>query len=814
MERLIQDLRFAFRLLLRRPVFTAVAVGSLALGIGANTAIFSLVNELFLRPLPVAQPAHLVALFTVDERNPGLAPLSHLNWQDLRDPRGPFTGVGGYDFTAMSVAGRDEPRRVTGLLVSGNYFDLLGVRARHGRTFTAGDDTTPGAHPVAVLGHAFFLEHLGGDPAAVGREIVLNGQPFTVLGVAPPSFRGLNVGLEPAVYAPMAMNATFRPNPDLNWYDERRGLFVFGFARLRPEVDLEQARAQLRLVGERLAAEYPLENKGRNFDALAIAQATVPPPQRAGLVAGTTLLMSTVGLVLLIASVNVANLLLARAAARRREIAVRLSIGVPRGRLVAQLLTESTVIALAGGGVGVVVALAIVRLLRRMFGALPLFGPGFGLELALDARVLLFTLGLSVLTGLVFGLLPAIQGSRPEVVGALKQGDVAPSKRRFALREALVVAQLALSLIALLCSGLFLRSLQAAQKIELGYDPSHLAAVTFDATLGGFAPERAAQRYRELGEAVAALPGVRAATLTGTPPMQGTLLRSVLLPDQAADAERTFVSVAPIDEKYFDAMGISLETGRAFTTADHPAGARVVIVNQTMAKTLWPGKEALGQRFSFFGQEPVEVVGIAHDIKYQNPGEDPQPYTYVPLAQAFVAPVAVIARTQGTPGPVVLQIRRELERINRAVPILAGTTVPELVRDALLPARFAALFLAVLGGLALVLAAIGIYGVMSFAVARRTREIGIRIAMGADGDRVLRLVMRQGVVLALLGLGVGVGVGIAVTRLLRNLLFVSPSDPLAYAATAGVLLLVTLVACLVPALRAMRVDPIRVLRQE
>ncbi|HVS13401.1 MAG TPA: ABC transporter permease [Thermoanaerobaculia bacterium] len=811
MEDLVRDLRFAARMLLRKPAFTVIAVLSLAIGIGANTAIYSLVDQLFLRPLPIAEPERVMTILTADERLGGTGPLSHLNWKDLREQNDTFAQIAGYDFNGIAVSTGGEPAIQLGLLVSGNYFDTLGVEPRLGRFFGPEEDTTPGAHPVAVLGHVYWNEELGGDPSVPGRQINLNGRPFTVIGVAPPGFNGLNVGIEPALYVPMAMNGAIRSDPALNWYDERRGLFVNAFGRLAPGVERETALANLQLIAERLEREYPDDNEGRGLTLQPVSETTLF--NRDAATAGAALLMAAVGVVLLIACANVANLLLARATERRKEIAVRLAMGISRGRLVRQLLTESVLVSLLGGALGLATAWLSRDLLAGMLGTLPGAGFNLAVRMSLDPSVLIFTLSLALLTGLLFGLVPAIQSSRPGLVSAIKdQTDLALARgRQLNARNFLVVAQLALSLVALIGAGLFIRSLQAARDIDLGYDTDQAIVLGFDVGLLGYSEEEGRQFFRQARERIAAVPGVTRTTLAQGGPLQGTLLRSVLLEGENPE-ERTYVQVNGVAPGYFETLGIALEEGRPFDDGDRTGGVPVVVVNREMAEKYWPGRSALGQRFRFFGMEPVEVVGIAETVKYNNPGEDPQPYAYLPLDQYYVNTLNVVAQTVGDPGAVLLAARRELQAMDPDL-VINATTGASLTDDALSGQANTATLLGAFGAIALSLAAVGIYGVMSYAVRRRRREIGIRMALGAGSTSILGMVLRQGLALTAIGLGVGVAASLAVTRALRQLLFVSPTDPTAFLVTGGALLAVALVACLVPAWRAARLSPVRVLRE-
>jgi putative ABC transport system permease protein len=814
MDTLLQDLRYGLRLLAQRPAFTTVAVLSLALGIGANSTIFTLVDALLLRSLPVAAPDRLVAVYTADEKNPGAAPLSHLNWKDLREQNRVFSGVLGYDWLPLSV-GADrggEAEVVFGQLVSGNYFDLLGVKAARGRTFARDEDREGAGQAVVVVSDGFWRRRLGGDPDAVGRTIVLNNHPFTVIGVAPREFSGLDIGAQPALWAPMAVNRELRP-AELNWYNQRRGLFVFTMARLKPGVALPRAQAEVKALFARLQRDFPVENRGRTAQLVPLAQAGLNPNLRGGVVAVSALLAAVVGLVLLIACINVANLLLARAAARRKEIAVRLSIGAGRPRLVRQLLTESVLLSLLGGAAGLALVAWASRALLLLLPAIPF---PLHLDLGLNGRVLAFTFLLSLATGVLFGLAPALAASRPELVPALKS-EVAPSgagARRLTGRNLLVAGQVALSLVALIAAGLFLRGLGAATRADTGFDAERLATVGYDLGLQGYSQERGEAFDRELLARIGALPGVASATVAQAGPLQASYFRSVFLEGREGEGNGTLIQVNSVGPRYFATVGIPVVRGRALDERDRQGSLRAVVVNEAMAERFWPGASAVGQRFHFFGEEPVEVVGVARNAIYNNPGEDPQPYVYLPLGQWWSGTQALVVRAAGEPAALLPPVEREVRALDKQLALVGVSTVAHTLHEGLWAPRAGASLLGLFGLLALALATVGIYGVMSFAVAQRAREIGIRMAMGARRNDVLALVLRQGMGVVGLGLAAGLLLAFAATRLVANMLFgVSPTDPLAFGVTSLILAAVALAANFLPARRATAVDPVVVLRQ-
>jgi predicted permease len=817
-DTLIRDLRFALRMLARKPLIAVIAVASLALGIGANTTIFSIVNALFLESLPVPEQERLVSLHTSDRRNPGLNPLSHLNWKDLREQNDVFEELAGYDWTGVSVSfDGGEPAVVFGQLAAGNYFDALGLRAELGRTFRPEEDGAPGAHPVAVLSHRFWKEKLGGSDDVLGRKILVNGIPFDVIGVTPASFTGLDVGVEPDLYLPMAMNAQVKPNAEVNWYDTRRGLFLFGFGRLAPGVSLSQARAAVDTIAQRLATAYPDDNEGRGFAVRPLTRFTTAPGLRDAAMGATGFLMVIVGLVLLIACANVANLLLARATGRRKEIAVRLSLGAGRRRILRQLLTESSLLALLGAAAGLLVASWARSALMSYLPSLP-FPITVALDLRLDPRVLAFTLVLAVLTGVLAGLAPAIRASRPDLVDALKERGSAEVRgnRLVSARNLLVGAQVALSLVALLGAGLFIRSLGAARQMDPGHPVDHLVQMGFDVGLAGHGPERGEQFFREVLERTRALPGVERATLAQAGPLQAGFLRSVFPEGREGDTTGTFVGVNVVVPGYFETLGIPVLRGRALDERDVAGAPKAVVINEVMAERFWPGEDALGKLFRFHGDdEPVaQVVGIARTVSYNAIGEDPAPFAYEALAQRYVTNMTLIARSAGDPEAAVLPIQRVLQEMDPELAIVGAATVSSNIEASLWASQLGATLLAVFGFLALVLAGIGMYGVMAYAVGQRAQEIGIRMALGADRRAVMGMVLGQGMLVVGLGLALGLVLAWALSGMIQSMLFIGARDLLVWGVTTGLLALVGLFANWWPALRATHVDPVIALRSE
>ncbi len=820
MPAIVDDLRFAARTFSKNKGFTAVAVLSLALGIGANAAIFSLVDAVLLKPLPVVQPERLVALYTQDARNPGSLPLSYPNFLDIRSGSRSFSALVAHRPVSLSLSGLPdgaEPEKASGELVSGSYFAALGVRPALGRGFLPEEDGVPGASPVAVLSHSFWQRRFSADPAAVGKDVILNGTRFSIVGVAPADFRGLNALAPPDVFLPVAMYEqaiTARPLK----FNERRALHLFAAGRLKPGVSLDQARSEVTVLSAGLASEYPEANTGRSAALVPLVEATINPNLKGKYVLAGTLLMTVAGLVLLVACATVANLLLARAVSRRKEIAIRLSLGAARGRLVRQLLTESLLLAFAGGAAGLLVA---VWGRDFLWSLRPPFLPAT-LDLALDARVLGFTFGLSLATGVLFGLLPALQSSRPEMVTALKNQAAPPIRGRglgiLKTRSLLVIAQVALSLVSLIGAALFIRSLLEAQRIDPGFEPQGLVTLSLDPGGRGYDPPRGQELYRQAVEEAERMPGIRRAAISELPVLQpGGFQRTLVIEGMEAAAEDSLlVRANAVGTGYFETLGIPLRRGRGFAPEDRRESRPVAVINETMARRFWPGQEPVGRRFGFFGQDKAyEIVGVAADAKYTALGEEPLPYVYLPLLQSYPSAATLYARASGDPATALAAVRKRLRALDPSLPLTDAGPVSDALDRALWGPRVAAGLLLLFGLLALVLATMGLYGVISYAVQQGRRDIGIRVALGAAKGDVLGLILRQGLTLVGLGLALGLAAAALLAPRLPGLLVgTDPSDPTAWAGAAAVLALVGLAATWVPAHRATGIDPALVLRQE
>jgi len=832
MDLLIKDIRYAIRGLAKRPGFTLVAVLTLALGIGANTAIFSAINATLMRTPPVSDPHRLVYVFN----GPSGSVFSYPDYAAVRDQNNVFDGLVAWGGISASLNSDNQTDLVTGAIVSGNFFDVLGLRAQRGRLITTDDDRTPGAHPVAVISPGLWQKRFAGDPNVVGKQLLLNGNVFTVIGVLPAGFDGLQMGITRDLYVPLMMQATMRPpragysgemNPDL--LQARGNRWLFSVGRLKPGVTAAQAQSSLAVIAKQLEEAYPI-NRNRGISVSALRESD-DPSTRQQLSSVARLLMGVVGIVLLIACANVANLLLARSSSRTKEIAVRLAIGATRGRIVRQLLTEGILLATVGGAAGLLLAWWTTRSIAAApppTGALPI-NPQF----SIDSRVLLFTLGLSLLAGIVFGLAPALRASRPALIPALKDDAAAffERTRTFSLRNLLVVTQVALSVALLIAAGLFLRSLQQAQTIDPGFDSEKIVTLPLNINLLRYTKAQGRQFYGQVTERVEAIPGVESASVARIAAVSGnTSLRSLLIEGRPgsdnqfrsegsgpASGDNASVSANVMGPRYFQTMGIALLQGRDFNaqdTEDHP---RVVIVNEAFVRRHFPNEDAIGKRLSFNGPEGPwrEIVGVVRTSKYFSLGEAPTAVAYLPLLQNHETGMTLHVRTSVDPTTIAGAIRNEVQSLEKNLPLGNPERMSERVANSLYAPRMGAILLAVFGALALLLASIGLYGVMSFSVSRRTRELGIRVALGASPGDVFRLVLRQGMTLVIAGVVIGlIGAAIA-TRLLASFLYgVSTTDALTFTAVPVLLTLTALLACYLPARRATKVEPLVALRYE
>ena len=811
-----QDVRYGARMLWKNPGFTGVAVVVLALGIGANTTIFSLINGLLLRPLVgVAAPERLVAVYTSDFSSGSFGSSSYPDYVSFRDGADAFEALAAYESAAASLTGNDEPQRLRGEAVTGNYFQVLGVGAAAGRTLLPEDETTASGNPVVVLSHNLWQRRFNSDPTIINQTINLDGRAHTVVGVAGEKFRGLHMGLPPEFWQPMP--------PARNDAGARgsRSLQVVG--RLREGANLEAANAQVTAIAARLAQDFPETNRGtlerpdEPRPVIVLPESRIGPRQRNTIAGMMGMLMLMVGLVLLIACANVANLLLARASVRRREIAIRLALGSGRLRLVRQLLTESMCLALLGGVGGLLLTLWTSDFLPKFF---PAEATG-GLDLSVDWRVLGFTLGLSVLTGILFGLAPALQASRPDLLSALKDDTGAPEVRgfgRFGLRNGLVVLQVALSLVLLICAGLFMRSLRAASTADPGFNAENVLVTRMEMSSVKMGREEEQLFYRRVQEQVSALPNVRSTALAYIIPISGGGMRTGVEIEgyQPQPKEDTELNTNIISPNYFKTLGIPLLQGRDFNAEDIKGAPGVVIINEEFARRYFSGANPVGKRIRTDSEGPyLEVVGVAKNAKYRGLLEEPLPFFYTPVAQNGMESMSLIVRTDVDPLAVLPSVRAELKSLNKNLTLYQINSLSAQLADALSNERMVAVLLGVFGGAALLLAAVGLYGVMSYAVARRTHEIGVRMALGAQPGDIMKLVLWQGMVLLLIGSLVGLAAAFALTRLMASLLYgVSATDPVTFVGITLLLGSVALLACYIPARRATKVDPMIALRYE
>ncbi|HEX6631786.1 MAG TPA: ABC transporter permease [Gemmatimonadaceae bacterium] len=811
-----QDLRYAARTLRRAPGFTLAAVLSLALGIGANAAIFALIDAVVLRPLPeIAHPEALVEITS--------GPITYPAFREIRDASGAFAGFAAYRTRPMSMSAGDGASVVSGGIVSGNYFPLLGVRAALGRTFTP-DEDRPGVRiPVVVLSHGLWQRAFGGDSAVVGRAVRINAQPFTVIGVTPADFRGTRLAEAPDLW--MTINAwpltAVGSFTQLDIEDPGWG-WLRGIGRLAPGETAARAQLRLRDFAKRQAAAGSPDGPAMERD---LGDVVMTPSREAaaglgngpGLDAFVLLLGAAVGVALLIACANVANLLLARAARRRREIGVRLALGAGRGRLVRQLLTESLLVAALGGAAALAVAAVGGRLLARV--SLP-GGVDFqALGTGLSARGLGVVAALALLSVVLFGLAPALQASRPALAAELRgTGTAAAGRGR--LRDALVVAQLALCLVLLAGAGLFVRSLRTALAVDTGYDTERVAVGMLNLGLQRYDAARARPFYAALTERLARLPGVRAVSYAATLPLTGEEdTFGYVLPATAADtATRTSLVTEQVAPDFFRTTGLQLLRGREFTTRDVPGAPLVAVVNETLARRYWPDGNAVGQRIGLEQPGDLLIVGVARDASYSSLDDASAPHVYLPLLQRdtrIADDVVVLLRTEGDAAALVPALRAAVRALDPDVPLLQAGTFEGMLADVLLPQRMAATLLGLFGALTLLLASVGIYGVMSYLVGQRAREIGVRIALGASRSRVVGLVLRRSLVLVAAGVALGLALALAASRVVAGFLFgIGAADPWAMLGSTLLLAGVALLASWVPARRAAAIDPQVALRAE
>jgi putative ABC transport system permease protein len=822
MNDLLRDLRHGLRILWQAKGFTLLATASLALGIGFNTTIFSAVDALLLRPKAGYDLDSLVNVYLSDSSGYPYAASSYPDYRDYRDRTDVFSGIASYQTTLTRYEENGVNEYLIGEAVSGNFFRVLGIRALLGRTLEPEDDVSPGAHPVVVVSESFWRGRLGGRSEALGGVLRLNGRPYTVVGVLPSEFGGGIPGIGMQFWGPSSMIDHLLPiaRDGVSRLERRTSRSLMIKARLLPGTTLAKAQSQMDSVIAALRSEYPEEYRDRAVHLLPSNEVRIHPFVDSALFSAASLLMAVVALVLLIACANVANMLLARATARRSEVALRLALGSSRSRLVRQLLTESVLLSSVGGALGIGVAYVGTKLLLSFKPPIPV---PLALDLTLNHRVLLFTVLVSVATGILFGVAPALQSSRPNLIPALKseQGLAAPGGSRISLGNILVVVQVALSLVLLIGAALLLRSAANAQAIDPGFETERIVMASSHLGLHGYDEARGRTFYRSAVERIAALPGVESASLTDKVPL-GASVQTETVAAEGREPERPAdwpeIDSAVVSPGYFRTMGVPLIQGRDFAPGDDEDSPDVAIVNETAARRLWPAETPLGKRVARGpGSKPkyAEVVAVVRDTKVRTPGEDARPHVYFPFEQNYSPMMYVLARTRQAPETALETVRRELLSMEPSLAFFESGTMRQNLAITLFPVRMGAVLLGVFGGLALLLAAVGLYGVVSYSVSRRTREIGIRMAMGASGWDVEAFVTRQGAAVVLVGVGLGWAAAFFGTRALSSVLYgIASTDVVTFAGTAGILLVVALAANWIPARRAARIHPSTALHYE
>jgi predicted permease len=812
MNSLFQDLRYGLRTLGKNRGFTALAVLTLALGIGANTTIFSWINSTLLNPIPGAAHTNRIVSLTRGGTVEDPGEFSFLDYLDLRSQNRSFASLVGFAFRPVDLTGTGQPERVWAAHVTANYFDMLEVRPILGRGFVPEEDQKPGGAPVVVLSYSLWQRRFGGDQRIVGRTIGINRHPFTVIGVAPADFQGTMTGLHTDIWVPFMMQQQLTSGAD--WIHDRGDNELMVQGRLAPGMSEAQARQDLNLIMQRLVEQFPQNHFGHN-DVEVYPLWRGPNGANAYFYVLLPMLMGIAGVVLLLACANVANLLLVRSVARRREIAIRLSIGAGRWRVVRQLLVESVLLALAGGGVAMLITAWSAGSFARF---IPPTSFPIALEVHADRNVLLLALVVSVITGLVFGILPAWRASALAPAAVLKEdtGSASGGRHKTRLTGALVVAQLALSLLLLVSAGLFIRAFQRAQRFDPGFNPNHVLMASFDLFPAGYTSDQGREFDRQLLAKLGALPGVQSVTLADAIPLGFVHSTEMVKLEGYVPRIREAMDVrsASVGPDYLRTLQIPLAAGREFTVQDTEHSQPVAMANQALVDRYWPHQEAIGKRVWAQGHWST-VVGIARNSDYDNLNEKPRPFLYLPLFQDYTSHPIVLLRVSSDPLAFAPAMEKTIHELNADLPLFDADSLLSRVRIASTNQRIAGTFVGAFGVLALILAAVGIYGVIAYTTRQRTREIGIRMALGARRADVSRLVMGQGLRLTLIGVVLGVGMALAFTRFLRGMLFgIATNDALTFASVAALLCLVALVASYIPARRATKVDPIVALRQQ
>lgn len=825
MDALLRDIRYGFRSLTRARGFSLVAIVTIALGIGVNSTIFSLVSAVLFRPLPVDAPEELVDVYGHTATSSSHDTSSYPNLLDYQAQTETLSGLMGYTnfFANLSIAGSSE--LVIGEIVTRDYFRVLGIQPSLGRAFSPDEFEALGASPVAILSHPFWQTRFGADANAVGQTLRLNGTSYTVIGVAPEGFGGMFPALSAQMWLPISMVEAVEPLGNQRGsfgggetrLELRGAHFLWMKGRMNPGVSVPQVQAEFETMAARLEAQYPDTNELERVAVLATNDVALNPDLDATVAPAGMVLLGAVGLVLLVACANLANMMLARSTSRQRELAVRQTLGAGSRRLVRQMLTESMMLALAGGIVAMGLAYLLAGLIARFQPPLPI---DVGLDVSPDWRVLLFTLGIAGLTGIAFGLLPAIRASRPELVPALKGADAGRGRKRLSLRNALVVAQVSVSMVVLVAGALLARSLGAANRVDLGYDVDRLAYLSLALEMNGYTPEQGGGLLETGKLRIEAMPQVEAVGLASRLPLELNNNGFGVFIDghQESSTSRPYIiDGASVDEGYLDALGLQVVAGRGILETDREGEQgvnRVAVITQTMAERYWPGEDPIGQEFrSGWEGRPYRIVGVVEDYKVDTPGEAPKPYIHLPLPRETVF-AGFIVRTTTPAIESVRAIESELRGLDSDLVFLGTGTLRQHADVRLFPIKAGAWLIGIFGLLALVLASVGLYGVVSYSVSRRSREIGIRKALGAESNWVVGMVLRQG--MSMVGVGAIVGMALAAisARFLSSVLFVDALDIASFGLACGALALVAALANWIPARRASRVDPMQAVRAE
>lgn len=819
METLFQDVKYAARMLVKKPAFTLVAVLSLTLGIGANSTIFTFAKAVFLQAVPVKNPSSVMVLFsTANNRGAPqqqFLPMSYLNARDYREKNDVFSGASVVIFSGGNLVVSGKQINIFCELVNGDFFEILGIQPALGRFFRPEEDGSPGA-PVAVISNGLWKRQFGADPNIIGKTISLDGQPFSVIGVAPSDFHDVGIFGSPDVLLPIAMHGPILTGILRDWFDDRGARMVFSVARLKQGVSFQQAEQSIESLAGTLQKSYPSQNGGRGAMLMPLADTVIPPQQRGDFVRAGTVMSLIAGLVLLIACANVANLLLARSTLRQREIAVRLSMGASRARILRQLLTESLLLGLLAGAFAVGCAFGTRSLISKL---LPNGLPN-NVDLSVDGRVLVFTLGLSLIATILFGLMPALQSSRKDRLAALRdRSDLGSGGTRwYGLRGILVMVQVALSLIALVGAGLFIHSLRNAQDIDPGFEVKNELTILLNLRAERYPQAKAEQFFQDAVDRLRAMPMVVNAGMSDHGPFTQTIARTVFPDGADPNDPRTgwIVPVSAVQPGFFSAAGITLLRGRDFTDHDDTQSAMVAVVNQAAAHQFWPDQDPLGKHLRvFLTNWDVTVVGVVNTVKYQTLGEPPQALIYFPLKQQFTPTAFLWVHTKTDAHNALASVRSAIQSLDPALPLNRVRPVAEDLDQSLVAPRLGAQLFSGLGLLGLTLAAIGTYGVMSYSVSQRTQEIGIRMAMGAQRMDVLRMIIATGMAMVSVGILTGLLLSMVLTQSMKTLLYgIGIFDAVSFLGTAAILVAVALMACLIPARRAARVDPMVALRYE